>query len=96
MKRPTPLFKDENTIKLPKPEKNTSDALRMELDEVIDAMVLSPEQDDEKIDKEYINMMKDIVKEEIASKKVLDFVDEIKRRVDTSDQDEVSIQSCQT
>ena len=47
MKRPTPLFKDENTIKLPKPEKNTSDALKMELDEVIDAMVLSPEQDEE-------------------------------------------------
>ena len=86
MKRPTPLFKDENTIKLPKPEKNTSDALKMELDEVIDAMVLSPEQDEEnkKIDKEYINMMKDIVKEEGASKTVLDFVDEIKRQVDTN------------
>ena len=83
MKRPVTIFTDVN-IKLPTPAKHDSTEVDMELKEVQDAMIMSPEklQYEKMLDVDYIEMMKEAASEDGAKKELIDFVDEIERQVD--------------
>ena len=85
MKRPVTLFNNIESIKLPKPEKNTSPSLMIELKEVRDAMILSDEKriNNLKIDIDYINMLIDTTERFMMPMTVRDFLREVKRQVDT-------------
>tara|TARA_E500000305_G_scaffold78424_1_gene64157 strand:+ start:2525 stop:3370 length:846 start_codon:yes stop_codon:yes gene_type:complete len=85
MKRPVTLFNNIESIVLPKPEKNNSPDLLIELQEVRDAMVMDDEKriDNLKIDSEYINMLIDTTKRFTMPRSVRDFLREVKRQIDT-------------
>jgi len=85
MKRPVTLFKNIDTISLPKPAKNNSSDLLVELQEVRDAMIVSDEKriDNLKIDSEYINMLVDAADRYFMPNTIRDFLREAKRQIDT-------------
>jgi acid phosphatase (class A) len=85
MKRPVTLFNNIESIVLPKPEKNNSPDLLIELQEVRDAMVVDDEKriDNLKIDSEYINMLIDTTERFTMPRSVRDFLREVKRQIDT-------------
>ena len=85
MKRPATLFNNIESIVLPKPEKNNSPDLLIELQEVRDAMVVDDEKriDNLKIDSEYINMLVDTTERFTMPRSVRDFLREVKRQIDT-------------
>ena len=85
MKRPVTLFNNIESIVLPKPEKNNSPDLLIELQEVRDAMVVDDEKriDNLKIDSEYINMLVDTTERFTMPRSVRDFLREVKRQIDT-------------
>ena len=85
MKRPVTLFKNIDTISLPKPSKNNSPDLLIELKEVRDAMIVSDKKriDNFKIDAEYINMLVDVADRYFMSSTLRDFLREVKRQIDT-------------
>ena len=85
MKRPVTLFNNIESIQLPKPEKNNSSDLLIELQEVRDAMVVSDQKriDNLKIDVDYINMLIDTTERFMMPTSVRDFLREVKRQIDT-------------
>jgi hypothetical protein len=85
MKRPVTLFKNIESIELPKPLKNNSPDLLVELQEVRDAMILSDQKriDNLHIDTEYINMLVDSTDRFMMPATVRNFLREVKRQIDT-------------
>ena len=83
MKRPVTLFTSVD-IELPKPARYRSEEVAMELKEVQDAMIMSPEklEYEKMLDKDYIKMMKEAASDDGAKIELLDFVDEIEKQVD--------------
>ena len=82
MRRPTPLFKQTETLELPNPPKLTSQATKVELLEVMDAMVL-PQASLlylKDLDVNFMEIMKDMVGRSPEDEKL---VDELKRQIDT-------------
>ena len=81
-KRPTPFFRDTKSLSLPKPPRLLSKETQTELQEVRDAMIMSDErlQYEKKLDKDYMEMMKDIVG---RGEFDVYLVDELKRQIDT-------------
>ena len=82
MKRPTPYFKDVEGLELPTPAKLSSKETEIELQEVMDSMIMSPERlaYEVKLDEDYLEMMKDIVG---RSDFDVALVGELKRQIDT-------------
>ena len=82
MRRPTPLFKDAESLTLPNPPKLTSQATKVELMEVMDAMIMPTDRliYQKDLDVNFMEMMKDIVG---RSPEDEELVDEIKRQIDT-------------
>ena len=82
MKRPTPLFRDTQSLTLPTPPKNTSQVTKTELGEVEEAMIMSKErlEYEQDLDKNYIKMMEDIVGNGEDDVKL---IRELKRQIDT-------------
>ena len=82
MKRPTPFFKDVEGLSQPTPAKLSSKETQMELEEVMDSMIMSPERlkYEVRLDEDFMEMMKDIVGRgdfDVA------LVGELKRQIDT-------------
>jgi len=84
MRRPVTLFDGYQDIKLLKPEKPSSMELKMELMEVMDAMILRNEilAAYKEIDKDYLKMFQEELKNLGARKQIIDLVDDLKKDID--------------
>lgn len=84
MRRPVSIFKGYKDIELLKPEKPSSMELKMELMEVVDAVILRNEilAAYKEIDKDYLKMFKTELKEVEARTEIIDLVDLIKQDTD--------------
>ena len=82
MKRPTPLFKNTQSLTLQTPPKNKSQDTKTELGEVMDAMIMSKErlEYEQDLDKNYITMMENVVGNGGDDVKL---IRELKRQIDT-------------